>query len=88
MNGHFETNGIYPLSTIPVEGYNSDPSERTGKVVITHVNGKFIKVKEGGGHEFVEKAVDSTQYNSHAEASIAAAKLLEHAKANPVELVD
>ena len=88
MNAHFERSGIYPLSTIPVEGYNSDPSERTGKIVITHVNGKFIKVKDDGGHEFVKKAHEATQYNDHAEASLAAAKLLAHAQQNPVELVD
>jgi hypothetical protein len=79
MNGHFETSGIYPLSTIPVEGYGSSPAERTGKIVITHVNGKFIKVKPEGGHEFVEKAV---------EASLAAAEVLQYTQKHPVELVD
>lgn len=88
MNGHFETNGIYPLSTAPLEGYNCSPEERTGKVVITHTNGKFIKVKAEGGHEFVEKAINASQFNDHAEASLAAAKVLQYAKEHPVELVD
>lgn len=80
MNAHFERNGIYPLSTLPVENWGSDPSERTGKVVIGHINGKFIKATDDG-HEFVEKAVDATQYNDHAEASLAAAKLIAKAQA-------
>ena len=88
MNGHFETNGIYPLSTIPLEGYGSDPATRSGKVVITHLNRKFIKVLPEGGHELVEKASDATSYDNHADASLAAVKVLQYAKDHPVELVD
>lgn len=88
MNGHFETSGIYPLTTIPLEGYNGDPSERSGKVVIAHTNGKFLKVKSEGGHEFVSKATEATQYDNHTEASLAAAGVLQFAKEHPVELVD
>ncbi len=80
MRGTPDVGGIYPLSTIPVEGYNSPPEERTGKVVITHINGKFVKINEGG-HAFVEKAHDATQFNDHSEASLAAANLLEKAAA-------
>ena len=80
MRGTPDVGGIYPLSTIPVEGYGSDPVERTGKVVITHTNGKFIKLNEGG-HAFVEDAYNATQFNDHSEASIAAARLLEKAAA-------
>lgn len=80
MRGTPDVGGIYPLSTVPVEGYGVSPEERTGKIVITHVNGKFIKGTEDG-HEFVEKAHEATQYNDHAEASLAAAKLIAKAQA-------
>lgn len=82
MNAHFERNGIYPLSTVPVEGYGSDPVERTGKVVITHTNGKFVQVNEDGTSVLVEKAHEATQFNDHAEASIAAGKVLDKARAD------
>jgi hypothetical protein len=88
MRGTPDVGGIYPLSTIPVEGYSTSPAERTGKIVITHVNGKFIKVKPEGGHEFVEKAIDASQFNDHAEASLAAAEVLKYAQEHPVALVD
>jgi hypothetical protein len=80
MRGTPDVGGIFPLSTVPVEGYGSDPVERTGKVVITHVNGKFVKLNDGG-HAFVENAIDATQFNDHSEASLAAANLLEKAAA-------
>jgi hypothetical protein len=79
MRGTPDVGGIYPLSTIPVEGYGASPEERTGKIVITHVNGKFIKSTDDG-HTFVEKAHEATQYNDHAEASLAAAKLIAKAQ--------
>lgn len=88
MNGRFETSGIYPLSTIPLEGYGSEPGSRSGKIVLTHTNHKFVKVKDDGTHKFVEKAIDATQYDSHTEAALAAAKLLKRSAANPVEMVD
>lgn len=86
MNAHFERNGIYPLSTRPAEGYGSDPATRSGKVVITHTNHKFIKVTDDG-YEFVADAKDATQFDDHAEASIKAGKLIEHARANRTEVV-
>ena len=64
----------------PPRAYGASPEERTGKIVITHVNGKFIKGTEDG-HEFVENAYDADQYNDHAEASLAAAKLIAKAQA-------
>ena len=85
MNGHFETSGIYPLSTIPVEGYGASPEERTGKIVITHVNGKFIKSTDDG-HTFVEKATDADQFNDHAEASKAAAEFIAKAQAKAAQV--
>ena len=80
MRGTPDVGGIYPLSTVPVEGYGASPEERTGKIVITHVNGKFIKGTEDG-HEFVEKAIDADQFNDHAEASKAAAEFIAKAQA-------
>ena len=80
MRGTPDVGGIYPLSTIPVEGYGASPEERTGKIVITHVNGKFIKGTEDG-HEFVENAYDADQYADHAEASKAAAEFIAKAQA-------
>ena len=80
MRGTPDVGGIYPLSTVCLEGWNSPPEERTGKIVITHVNGKFIKGTEDG-HEFVEKAYDADQYADHAEASKAAAEFIAKAQA-------
>lgn len=81
MNGHFETNGIYPLSTEPAEGYSGDPLERSGKVVITHTNRKFVKLNESEqGYEFVESRTDATKFADYSEASLVAAKLLEKAR--------
>lgn len=80
MRGTPDVGGIYPLSTIPVEGYGAPPEERTGKIVITHVNGKFIKGTDDG-HEFVENAYDADQYADHAEASKAAAEFIAKAQA-------
>lgn len=86
MNAHFERNGIYPLSTRPLEGYGSDPLTRTGKVVITHTNHKFIKVTDDG-YVFVAEAKDATQFGDHSEASLAAANLIKQAEAKQKELV-
>lgn len=80
MRGTPDVGGIYPLSTIPVEGYSASPEERTGKIVIAHINGKFIKGTEDG-HEFVEKATDADQFNDHAEAAKAAAEFIAKAQA-------
>ena len=81
MNGHFETSGIYPLSTEPAEGYNGDPLERSGKVVITHTNRKFVKLNESAqGYEFVESRTDATQFADYSEASLAATKMIETAR--------
>lgn len=80
MNPHFERNGIYPLSTRPVEGYGGDPATRSGKIVITHTNHKFIKVTDDG-YEFVTDAKDATQFDDHGAASIKAGKLIAEAQA-------
>lgn len=80
MRGTPDVGGIYPLSTVCLEGWNSSPEERTGKIVITHVNGKFIKSTDDG-HTFVEKAIDADQFNDHAEASKAAAEFIAKAQA-------
>lgn len=49
------------------------------------MNGKFIKSTDDG-HTFVEKAHEATQYNDHAEASLAAAKLIAKAQAKAAEV--
>lgn len=81
MRGTPDVGGIFPLSTVPIEGYSSSPEERTGKIVITHVNGKFIKSTDDG-HTLVEKAHEATQFNDHAEASKAAAEFIAKARAD------
>ena len=85
MRGTPDVGGIYPLSTQPVEGYGSDPATRTGKIVIAHINGKFVKTTEDG-YELVEEAHQGDQFNDHAEASFAAAKLIEKAQAKAAEI--
>lgn len=90
MNGRFETSGIYPLSVEPAEGYGSDPATRSGQVVITHTNRKFIKVVEGG-HVFVEDRKDASRFDNYSRASLVAADLIEQEKSKrgkEVELVD
>ena len=90
MNGRFETSGIWPLSTEPAEGYGVDPASRNGRVVITHTNGKFIRLTDNG-HAFVEHRADASQFDDHAVASLAAGKLIEAERAKrgrEVELVD
>ena len=34
MNGHFQQDTLYPLSTEPAEGYGADPLTRTGEAII------------------------------------------------------
>lgn len=81
MNGHFETNGIYPLSTQPAEGYGSDPTTRKGKVILGHVNGKFVKLDDTeAGHTIVVNRAEATQFEDDTVASLEAAKLLTKAR--------
>jgi hypothetical protein len=90
MNGRFETSGIFPLSVEPAEGYGSDPLTRSGKIVITHTNRKFVKVVEGG-HTFVEDRKDASRFDNYSKASLAAADLIEQEsrkRGRQVELVD
>ena len=88
MNAHFETNGIYPLSTVPAEGYGSDPLTRSGDVILSHVNGKHVKlnndanvVVEGNGYVLVADRKDATKFENHSCASLAASKLIEEERA-------
>lgn len=76
MNAHFERNGIYPLSAVPAEGYGSDPITRSGKVILSHVNGKHVKL-EPAGYSLVEDRTDATKFDDHSVASIAAGKLIQ-----------
>ena len=42
MNGHYETNGLYPLSISPAAGWgNPNPTDER---IIQHVNGKAVKI--------------------------------------------
>ena len=43
MRGTPDVGGIFPLSVEPAEGYGVDPLIRSGEVVITHTNRKFIQ---------------------------------------------
>ena len=81
MNGHFETSGTYPLSTIPAEGYGSDPLTRSGKVVIKHVNGRHIKL-DGEDYSLVEDRNEATKFADHSAASLVAGRLVNKARAN------
>jgi len=90
MNGRFETNGIWPLSLEPAEGYGSDPLARSGEVVITHTNRKFIKLDKHG-HTFVADRSAATRFDNYSRASLVAADLIEQEKSKrgkEVELVD
>ena len=90
MNGRFETSGIYPLSVEPAEGYGSDPTTRSGQVVITHTNRKFIKIVEGG-HTFVAERSEASRFDNYSRASLVAADLIEQEsrkRGKEVELVD
>ena len=82
MRGTPDVGGIYPLSTSPAEGYNSDPADRTGKVVITHVNGLHVMLDDNSdGYSLVAKLDEASQFDSHAEASLVAAELIAKATA-------
>ena len=81
MNGHFETNGIYPLSTQPKEGYGSDPETRKGKKILAHINGKFVKQTETEqGFELVADRAEATEFDDDIVASLEASKLLTKAR--------
>lgn len=81
MNGKFEQSGTYPLSTVPYEGYGVSSEERSGKVVICHVDGKrFIQVVDAApGFLFVTDRIKATQFDDHATASLKAAELIKAA---------
>lgn len=81
MNGHFETNGIYPLSTEPAEGYGTDPTTRSGKKILAHVNGKFVKLDDTeAGYTIVVNRAEATQFEDDTVASLAATKLIQTAR--------
>lgn len=82
MNGHFETNGIYPLSTQPAEGYGSDPLVRGGKVIISHANGKHLQINDSEqGYTLVESREGATKFDDHSIANLEAGKLIAKARA-------
>ena len=83
MNGHFETSGIYPLSTQPAEGYGSDPTTRKGLKIIAHVNGKFVKLENTDtGFTLVSDRAEASTFEDDTVANLEAAKLLKIARDN------
>ena len=87
MNGHFVTNGIYPLSVTPAEGYGSDPLTRTGKQILSHVNGKHVRVDdaEAGTFTLVEDRKDATRFDDLNVASTSALDLITKARTKHAE---
>lgn len=83
MNGHYETNGLYPLSVAPAEGYGTDPLTRTGEQILSHVSGRHIRVDNTDTGEFtlVEDRKEATKFENHDEACASALALLNKAKA-------
>jgi len=81
MRGNSDRDNLFPLTTIPFEGYGSDPLERAGKVVIGHVDGKrFIQLNDSPeGYVFVADRIKATQFDDHSEASLKAAELIKTA---------
>lgn len=79
MNAHFERNGTYPLSSVPAEGYGSDPLTRSGKVILSHINGRYIKL-DGDGYMLVEERGEATKFDDHSSASLAAGRLVDRAR--------
>ena len=90
MRGTPDVGGIFPLSVEPAEGYGVDPLTRSGEVVITHTNRKFIQVLDDG-HRFVSDRKEATRFDNLSRASLVAADLIEQEKrkrGKEVELVD
>lgn len=81
MNGNFQTDGIYPFSTEPAEGYGSDPLSRKGGAVITHVPSRQFVSIIPGGLKLVETRAEATQFKDYSEASIRAGELKEAERA-------
>jgi hypothetical protein len=80
MNGNFETNGSWPFSSEPAEGYGSDPLTRKGEVVISHATSrKFVSIIPGG-LKLVSDRSDATRFKNHADAAIKAGELLDAAR--------
>lgn len=81
MNGHFQTDGIYPFSTEPAEGYGSDPLSRKGGTVITHIPSRQFVSIIPGGLKLVKDRGNATQFKDYSEASIKAGQLVEAERA-------
>lgn len=78
MNAHYETDGLYPLSISPANGWgNPNP---TGERIIQHVNGKAIKIV-GETHELVSDLTEATRFDNEIEATATASALINKAKA-------
>lgn len=73
MHAKPEFGGTYPLSPEPLEGYGNSPKDRSGKYIISHINGGFVKQ---GQIEMVSDRKDATAYPDASAAAIAAGKIV------------
>ena len=77
MHAKPEFGGTYPLSPEPLEGYGSAPEDRSGKHIISHINGGFVRQ---GQIEMVSDRKDATAYPDVSAAAIAAGKIVSAAR--------
>lgn len=76
MNGHYETNGLYPLSISPAAGWgNPNPTDER---IIQHVNGKAVKIT---GETYVLGTIaEATRFSDEIEATATAQALINKAR--------
>jgi len=77
MHAKPEFGSTYPLSPEPLEDYGSTPKDRSGKYIISHINGGFVKQ---GQVELVSDRKDATVYPDASAAAIAAGKIVSAAR--------
>jgi len=72
------------LSVTPAEGYGSDPLTRTGKQILSHVNGKHVRIDdaEAGTFTLVAERKDATRFDNLNVASADAYTLVTKAREN------
>ena len=71
------------MSVTPAEGYGTDPLTRTGKQIISHVNGKHVRIDNGvaGTFTLVDREA-ATRFDDINVASAAALDLITKVRAN------
>lgn len=80
MHAKPEFGGTYPLSPEPLEGYGSTPKDRSGKYIISHINGGFVKQGQVELVLVVSDRKDATVYPDASAAAIAAGKIVSAAR--------